>query len=173
MEEEIIKVYAKILERYKDIIEEKEQKTVYDLRKMIDPEQQSILKLLEANKIDETDTSKLISLIQNIMTTIRNVYLPISFWLTTEEILELKACEPLQKAILISSIIDRFTQNYYIIKTSDGIKILFSIKESNYLIDITNNQITQITEPVENILKMAEFYFNKYVYVENDTAELE
>ncbi|MEM5782149.1 MAG: hypothetical protein QXD43_03045, partial [Candidatus Aenigmatarchaeota archaeon] len=162
------------IERYKDYIEQNEQKTVYELRKMIDPENESIKKLIEANRLNEEKSKeRILNLIEALLNSIKNVYLPISFWLTYEEILELKACEPLQKALLIASILSHLTQNYYIIKINEGIKIVFSLENDNYLIDVSNNKTALLNSNIDEILKNSEFYFNRNVYVENDTSELE
>lgn len=171
MEEELIKLYAKIIERYKELIEEKEEKNVYELRKMIEPEDETIKKLLESNKVE--NCAQLLELAESVLKGIKNVYLPISFWMTYSEILEVKACEPLQKAMLLCSIVSNFTGDCYVSKKGEQIFVVFFYDAQTYQINVSSGEITKSEKKVDEIIKENEFCFNRNVYVENESQEIE
>jgi len=171
MEDELIKLYAKIIERYKELIEEKEEKNIYELRKMIDVEDKTIKALLETNKVE--NCAQLLQLIESLLKEIKNVYLPISFWMTYSEILEVKACEPLQKAMLLCSLVSNFTEDCYVCKNGNNIFLIFFYEAATYQINVSTGEIVKSEKKVDEIIKENEFCFNRNVYIENESNELE
>lgn len=171
MDDELIKLYAKIIERYKELIEEKEEKNIYELRKMIDPDDKTIRTLLETNKVENCE--QLLQLIETLLKEIKNVYLPISFWMTYSEILEVKACEPLQKAMLLCSLVSNFTEDCYVCKNSNNIFLIFFYEAATYQINVSTGEIIKSEKKVDEIIKENEFCFNRNVYIENESNELE
>jgi hypothetical protein len=143
-----LKVYELIIKRYKDLIEQKEAKSVSDLKALIKPTDEIIVRkrnditekirpyIFEQHFLEAAEEA------HKFIRTIRTMILPIDFWLTPKEIIEIRGGDPMDKAIFLCSLLIALenTDSYVIVGTSNGIKIAvgFELKGEWYLLDPTS-----------------------------------
>jgi hypothetical protein len=106
-----LKIYTLITNRYKDIIAEKERRSVSELRQRTSPYNDFVKKLREPliqdlkpyeyGKHFFIATQRAINYIRQI----RNIELRLTFWMSFEEIDELKAADTMDKAILLTALL--------------------------------------------------------------------
>ena len=171
MDEALLKIYARIIERYRSSIEPGEEKTVYELRKMIDPYDPSIKKLLEKQEVKSAE--QLVDLVKRITEEINETYVPITFWLNYSEILDIKACEPLQKAMLICSVVLNFTSDCYVRSRDDQLSVVFSYGGTSYVVDLKEKAVNPAVSTIDDLLKECDYHFNNNVYTEKELSEIE
>jgi len=107
-----ISLYRKILDRYKDIIEKSESKTLAEMKGLIDPENPSIRSLREriASEfrpyIFEKDFEKAAQKAFEFMRDeVANEQMPIDFWLSSQDVLELRAADEMDKSVFLCSLL--------------------------------------------------------------------
>ncbi len=175
MEEDSLKalnrIYAKIIERYREYIEEKEQKTVYELKAMIVPDDSSIEEITSRLKKCESIKDFLSELIE-FSKNIKIIYSPVQFWLTFQDIVEIGACEPFQKAIFLCAVVLNFTEKAYVVKIQEDIYTVFEHMGSCITLDVKSDSFKEI-DSLDEFLKKSQFYFNNSVFIENELNELE
>ncbi|MBI5225858.1 hypothetical protein HY994_01295 [Candidatus Micrarchaeota archaeon] len=84
-----------IIKRYADHINMHEQKSIAELRELVTAGRPSLVKLSEKHAVPDAAFSFVCSL------DTLHVSLPVSFWLTVDDMLELQAGDPLDKARLL------------------------------------------------------------------------
>ena len=146
MEDEEKKVYSIIINRYKDMIEKSEAKTISDLKSLINPNDEII-----KNKRDEiiskfqkyefkNDFLKAAELAEEYVSSLKNIQLPIEFWLTTNEMMELGGGDKMDKATFLCSLLIALeNQNsYVVVGKNKTLKIFVEyIYDGVYLFDPT------------------------------------
>jgi hypothetical protein len=107
-----LSVLRKIIERYRDLIETGETKTVPDLRNLIDPKNKAIMQIRERilgafhPYIYEEHFEKAAGFAFEFMRdSIGNETLPVDFWLYPEDVLELGVADEMDKAIFLCSLL--------------------------------------------------------------------
>ena len=109
--EHVERIYKKIIERYRGLIEEHEAKSVVELRGRVKPNNQRIEKIAKEimekyhpygfgeNFLDAAKDAV------EIVSKIKAVGLPVNFWFSYDEIFELGAADSMDKSILLCSIL--------------------------------------------------------------------
>lgn len=144
-----IRIYEFIIGRYRDLIAREEAKTIADLKALIKPSDETIMKvrdglvegmrpyLYEQNFL--AAAKKAHEFVAGLYTEIT----PIDFWLTPKEMLELKGGDPMDKALLLCSLLVALenTEAYVIVGTDKGIRVGvgFNFKDDFYLFDPTSD----------------------------------
>lgn len=90
-----------IIQRYADHINMHEQRSIAELRELVSPGRPSLVKLAEAHATVDAAFSFVCSL-QTL-----HVSLPVSFWLTVDEMLRLEAGDPFDKARLLCGLMSQ------------------------------------------------------------------
>ncbi len=174
-----IAVYKKILARYHEQIEKNEYKTISELRALVNPNNPAIQKIsaeireefhpyIYDNNFLEA-AGKAYDFIKN---DIKNVELPIDFWLAPEEILELRAADETDKAIFLCSLLVALDNaDARVVVETNGERHVFAIfefKEGFYLMDPVHD--VRLEGAKEEVLKtyFADRAGNRLVYEFND-----
>jgi ATPase subunit of ABC transporter with duplicated ATPase domains len=111
MDDEERKMYMIIINRYKDLIERSEAKTISDLKSLINPNDEIIKNKKEEiiskfQKYEyEKDFLKAAELAEEYITNLKNIQLPIEFWLTTKEIIDLGGGDKMDKSTFLCSLL--------------------------------------------------------------------
>jgi hypothetical protein len=105
-------LYLKIIERYKDYIEATEDKSITELRTLVVPDNPVVQRVVSEIKssfrpyIHERDfyaaSQKAFEYCRDVL---RNEFLPLQFWLAPEDLDSLKACDEIDKAIFLCSML--------------------------------------------------------------------
>jgi hypothetical protein len=105
-------LYKKIIDRYKETIETSENKSITELRALVVPENPTVKRIAEQIMssfrpyIYERDFLVAAEkAYEYCCDEIRNELLPVEFWLTPEDIVELKAADEIDKAIFLCSLL--------------------------------------------------------------------
>jgi hypothetical protein len=105
------KVYSIIINRYKDLIEKNEAKTVSDLKSMINPNDEVIKRKKEEiiskfKKYEfEKDFLSAAEIAEEYILSLKNIQIPIEFWLTMSEIVELGGGDRMDKSMFLCSLL--------------------------------------------------------------------
>jgi len=172
-------VYKKIIDRYSEMIEEKENKTITELKTLVRPENKAILKVRDdlvsefdsfLYERDFPDAAK--NAFSFVKEKISDVYLPLDFWLTPEEIIELKAADDIEKSIFLCSLLIALGNN----SSRVGVEVegrakrafvFFSFNNEDWFMDPVKGVIAK-GEKKELFEKQLPGYTNKVVYDFND-----
>ncbi len=105
-------VLKRIIERYREQIEMGEAKTVPDLRNLIDPKNRAVQEIKQGiedsfhpyiyEKNFEEAATKAFEFLRD---KIENEALPVDFWLSPDDVLELKLADEMDKAIFLCSLL--------------------------------------------------------------------
>ncbi|MBI5036534.1 hypothetical protein HZC09_04275 [Candidatus Micrarchaeota archaeon] len=105
-ESEVREAYLrKIIERYKDAVNLQEQKNIAELKALLKPNP-AILSLKD--KLDREPFEEYARACFAFVSSFDTIHipLPVSFWLKTEDILELGAGDPMDKAVFLTSLLN-------------------------------------------------------------------
>jgi len=156
-----LKIYLLILNRYKDMIAEKETKTISEIRQMVSPYNSEPLKKLKEELLsDMSDYSyennffTAVEKTIEYMKKIRTCEFIIPFWMTLKEINELKITDSANKALLFAALLRSYgSENVKVVVTKNrkqyvrfewgGDDYLF-VPESGSL--LRNEDVTKILE---------------------------
>ena len=150
LQEEIKKMKKKlllhsiILDKYKEDIEEKEEKSISALKYLIDPENKFIRSKSEEIKksFEEYSTEKAISEVLKYIKTIETIKWPITFWLSFEDIDKYKIGDDMDKCLLICSLLNALDVNSKILVDEDKRPyLLYNLDLVFYLIDCDEGEI--------------------------------
>lgn len=108
-----LKVYMLIASRYKQLISEKEQKNISEIRQRCSPYADFVKKLRErlagnANYAYPGGFLHAVERILEYVRTVKNLELLITFWMDFEEIDEIRAASTMDKALLITALLRAF-----------------------------------------------------------------
>jgi hypothetical protein len=125
--EDRLRIYGMIIERYREPIENGERRSITALRERISPYSEFIVKLRDRLLSSFQDYSYekdfgIASIVAvNYIKGIRNVTLPVSFWINFDEIDRSGAGDVMDKALLLASLLRAFgSQSAKLIITSKG-----------------------------------------------------
>ncbi len=134
-----------IASRYKALISEKEQKNISEIRQRCSPYGEFVKKLKErlagnvVNYSYEQDFLHAVERVLEYSRTIKNFELLITFWMTFEEIDEIKAANPMDKSILITALLRAFG--------SENVRVLVTKNNRSYVsFDQSNKKYVVIPE---------------------------
>ncbi len=140
-------LHRKIIERYRDIIETSEDKSVTELRSLINPENSAVAGVRDLINskfrpyLYDRDFPKAAQLAYSYChDEIKNEFLPVDFWLTPEDIVELKAADEMDKAIFLCSLLIALeNQTAKVVVETEGRKrhayVTFEYDDTFYLMD--------------------------------------
>lgn len=107
-----LKIYLLILSRYKNLIREKESKTISEIRQLVSPYNNEFARKLKdrfttdiSNYDYENNFFTVVERAIEYMKKIRTCEFTIPFWMTFEEITELKISDSANKAIFFATIL--------------------------------------------------------------------
>jgi len=170
-----LKAYEKIIERYRQLIEREESKTVADLKSMVKPNDETIARI--RNEITEKmrpyifDQHFLIAAeaAHKFVREIRTSKVPVDFWLAPKELIELRGGDPMDKAVFLCSLLISLenSDSYIVVGVDGGIKVAvaFKFKEDWYLLDPTSR--ANVKGDKDSIIAQW-FVSDKQVYEFND-----
>ncbi|MFH1221950.1 MAG: hypothetical protein V1492_02595 [Candidatus Micrarchaeota archaeon] len=141
-------IYLLMLGRYKDLINEKETKTITEIRSLINPRhpfiEQLRKKMIPEDYSYEKNFSTALSKAVEYMRAIETCEFAVSFWMTFEEMDKLEAADTPNKSLLFASLLRSFGAEstrvlvtksgaYYVTFLYDGRNYLFSPKNNSLL----------------------------------------
>ena len=105
-------LHRRIIERYRDVIETQEDKSVTELRTLVSPDNPAVVSVRDSIAakfrpyLYDRDFPKAAELAYAYCKDeIKNEFLPLDFWLSPEDIVELKAADEMDKAIFLCSLL--------------------------------------------------------------------
>lgn len=128
-----IAVYRRIIERYREMIEKSETKTLTELRSLVKPKDAAVLKIRD----EITDEFRPYFYDRHFGKAAEKAYhyvrekiaseeLPVDFWLTTEDMLELKVADEMDKGVLLCSLLRSMEcEDAKVVVSSDGERHVF------------------------------------------------
>ncbi len=127
-------LYSIILDRYKENLEEKEEKSISALKYLINPENKFIRSKIEEFKkeVQEYSIEKAISKSIEYIKSIKTIRWPISFWLSFEDMDKYKIGDDMDKCLLLCSLFKN-------LKIES--KILIDEDKHPYLLYLLNNEL--------------------------------
>jgi len=142
-------LYWKIIERYRDTIEATEAKSITDLRALIVPENPVVRKIAAEVKsgfrpyIPEHDEISAAYKAFEYCKGLKNELIEIEYWLTPEEMVDLKAADEIDKAILLCSVLRALEIDAKVLvateeKMRHGV-VIFEAYEKFYWMDPTHD----------------------------------
>ncbi len=140
--EKKLRVYELILSRYKNQINEKEDKSLSEVRKLVSPYSDSLKSIKEKILKDlqpyvyEKHFFSAVQKCVDYIKSIENIYFPVHFWMSFEELDQFQAGPIMDQAILLCSLLRSLgSSDAKIYKTEDKIYVGFKTNDESYLID--------------------------------------
>ena len=175
-----IRLLELIIDRYRSTIEQSETKTIADIKALINPKDETVKKIAS----DLTSEFKPYIYNQDFIAAsqkaheyvrqVRTVKAPIDFWLMSKDVVKLRAGDPMDKAILLCSIIMALDNSdcYVIVGVNDGTKVVVAFKYNDewHLMDpISNGTIKGKKEDIieqwlggeDNIYEFNNMHYNQ------------
>ncbi len=175
-----IKLLELIIDRYRSTIEQSETKTIADIKALINPSDETVKRIVS----EITEEFKPYIYEQNFLAAskkaheyvrkIRTIKTPIDFWLMPKDVVKLRAGDPMDKAVLLCSILmglDNYDV-FVIVGVNDGTKVVVTFKHNEiwYLMDpISNGMISGKKEDIieqwlgdeDNIYEFNNVHYNQ------------
>jgi len=174
-------VYRKIIERYRELIEASESKSIPELRSLVRPQSSSVIELKDKLTKDfkpyeyEKDfLTAAQTAFEFVKDEIKTEHVPVEFWLSPKEILELKAADEMDKAILLCSLLIALGNRNakVVVEMKGGLKhafVMFSFGNRYFLFDPVHNvNLAGSKEILEAQISTERDEENKIVYEFND-----
>lgn len=174
-------IYRKIIERYRELIEASESKSIPELRSLVRPQSSSVIELkdtltkdfkpYEYEKDFLTAAQRAFEFVKDEIKTER---IPVEFWLSPKDILELKAADEMDKAILLCSLLIALGNKgaKVVVEMKGGLKhafVMFSFGNRYYLFDPVHDiNLAGSKEILEAQISTEKDEENKIVYEFND-----
>jgi hypothetical protein len=147
-----IKFYSIVIQRYKDIINEKERKTISELKEMIKPNDLTIKSMVskftpvgyDFNKDYATALRKNYNYLRTEINIIKND-LKIIFWMDFSKVLVEKVCDEQTTSVILCSSMQAMQDNFATIEVilleEDKVHSIVTtkIKETYYILDMVQN----------------------------------
>ena len=134
-----LKLYDIILNRYRTMIERSESKTIADLKALIQPKDETVVRvkdqLIDEFKpyLFEKHFYMVAERAHKFVSEMKTVKTPVDFWLTSKEFLELKGGDMMDKAVFLCSLLIALENNdaYVIVGVDGGTKIAVGHRTGN------------------------------------------
>lgn len=127
-----LKIYLLILNRYKDMIAEKESKTISEIRQLVSPYNNEFLKRIKAEILSdmpdysyENNFFAAVEKAIEYMKKIKTCGFAIPFWMTFDEINELRITDSANKAVFFAALLRSFG--------SENVKVLVTKSRKQYV----------------------------------------
>jgi len=167
-----IKLYRLIIDRYRDIIEERETKSVLDLQRMVQPREESVLKIRDSliegfhpyvygeNFLPAAQAAF------SMLFSFRTVSSPVSFWLSLQDMQEIAAGEEIDKSIFLCSILRSLgSENAKVFVTDPKSSyVLFQFSGKSFVADHSQAQLLEKPSGAEALSSLK----GKLLYSFND-----
>lgn len=138
-------IYLLMLNRYKEMINEKETKTITEIRTTIAPGSPFLAALIKriAPEWPALSAMEMINRIVGYFRTIETCEFAVTFWMRPEEIDEIRAADTPNKALFFAALLRQIgIENTKVYITKSGAYYVgFSIEGKNYLFIPKNNAI--------------------------------
>ncbi|MEM2963431.1 MAG: hypothetical protein QXW70_03370 [Candidatus Anstonellales archaeon] len=140
-------IYKKIIERYAEIIEESEAKSISELKGLVNTEDGKIKEIVSEikKKYDdynyERDFTNAAYEAVLFVSKIRTVSLPVNFWLSFSEIVEIGEADQMDKGILLCAILRALGSPNAAVFLSEAknVYVLWNVDDVFYLFDAESN----------------------------------
>lgn len=169
-----LKLYTLIVSRYKDLISEKENRSISETRQRISPYSDFIKNLKSSftgpnYKYPDNFPSSLQKILDYV-SSIKNFEFKLTFWLTFEEMDKLKAGDLLDKALLCASLLRSLDSENVkvVITTSNTPYVCFDWKSENHLINLSTtsllkgNDVDEIFKKDKVVFAFSDLFFDQY-----------
>jgi hypothetical protein len=174
-------IYRKIVERYRELIEAAESKSIPELRSLVKPQSSSVLEVREKITREFSQYSyenDFVAAAQKAYEfakdEIKTEQVPVEFWLTPNDIVELKAADEMDKAMFLCSLLIALGNKgaKVVVEMKGGLKhafVMFSFGNRYYLFDPVHNiNLAGSKEILEAQISSEKDEENKLVYEFND-----
>ena len=174
-------IYRKIIERYRELIEAGESKSIPELRSLVKPQSSSVLelrdKLTKEFKPYDYERDFLAAsqkAFEFVKDEIKTEHVVIEFWLSPKDILELNAADEMDKAILLCSLLIALGNKgaKVVVEMKGGLKhafVMFNFGNRYYLFDPVHDvNLAGSKEILEAQISTERDEENKMVYEFND-----
>lgn len=156
-----LKIYMLITNRYKDLITEKENRSISEIRQKVSPYNDFIRQKKDSLVADfrpyeyEKHFFTAVQRALNYVRTIRNCEFLLTFWMSFEEMEQLKAADIMDKSILFASLLRALgSENVKVYVTrAKRVFVGFNWSSIFYLVDVKNVSMLSGTEADGAFLK--------------------
>jgi len=172
--------YERIVDRYREIIEQGETLSIPELKSKIDPDLDVIQQKLKNLPVNyDENPMRALELIKDYLDSITTVHnTNIDFWLDIEEVMKYNIADPMCKAVLLASFVSALELDYKILmcQMSNGEKkplIIVELNEKSLLLDPNNkHSFFRYYDNVDFLLSKFEYKeitISKVLYEFNET----
>jgi hypothetical protein len=143
-----IRFYELVLNRYRQMIERNESKTIADLKALVEPKDETVARIrgeITAGMrpyIYDQHFQAAAEAAHKIVREMRTMKSPMDFWLEPKELIALRGGDPMDKAIFLCSLLIALenSDSYVIVGVNTGIKVAVGYKfgDTWRLIDTTS-----------------------------------
>ena len=182
-----VRLLEMVINRYRELIEEKEKKSISDLKLLVRPNDETVQKKKEEiiagvrPYIYNQNFLKAAELCHKAVREIRTYNTPINFWLTPKEMMDLKGGDPMDKALFLCSLLIALEnpEVHVIIGMNKGIKVAvgfmfnneFHILDPISSISAKGEKAKIIDEWFRDDRKVYEFNDRNYVEIKSEESE--
>ncbi|VVB98673.1 Uncharacterised protein [uncultured archaeon] len=143
------RIYKFIIERYREVIEEQETRSVSDMKAAVKPHEPKIAEIKEALTgefhpyVYEENFLAAAKMAYEYVSSFRTVSVPVSFWLSFTDMGELMAGDEIDKSILLCSLLRALgSENAKVFVTdSKNSYVLFQFSGKSYVVDHSQKEI--------------------------------
>ncbi|MCX8162989.1 MAG: hypothetical protein N3D10_00340 [Candidatus Micrarchaeota archaeon] len=173
-----IEILYLIIDRYRSIIEESESKSIAELSLLVKPLDGTIneLKIYIQDQfhpyIYEQHFLAATQKALDIIFSWKKIKLPISFWLTFDEMAKLKAADDIDRAIFICSLFRALGSDSakVIIAKDKSAWVFFSFENKDYIVDIVKKSMSAYPKDCPEIKEF--FYSALYIFNDKEYQDL-
>lgn len=172
-----VAVYRRIIERYRELIEKAETKTITELRAVIAPNDPAVVQIRDEilsefrpYMFEEHFEKAVKRAYEYVHEKIANEELPVDFWLAPEDVMELRAADEMDKAVLLCSLLRSLEcEDAKVVVESDGerhVYVGYSFRGRYTLMDSAHGEVAHGGR--EEVLEKQFSGRGKIVYEFND-----
>ncbi len=168
-------LYSILLDRYRDLIEEKEEKSISALKYLINPEDKFIRSKVEEIKkqFEEYSNKKAIQKTIEYIKTIESIRWPVSFWLSFEDVDKYKIGDDMDKCLILCSLLKALHIDSQILIDEDKHPyLLYNLDKDSFLIDCDKGEIDKGLKKDILVSKTFIYAFNDKEYEDLSEKEI-
>ena len=163
------------MDKYRDLIEEKEEKSISALKYLINSEDKFIRSKVEEiqKEFEEYSKAKAAKKAIEYIKTIKTIRWPVSFWMSFEDIDKYKLGDEMDKCLLLCSLLKALEiESKILIDEDKQAFVVYKLNKLNYLVDCDEGITKQGLE--KEILKVKSFIyaFNDKKYEDLNKKEI-
>ena len=167
-----LKVFRLIIDRYRELIEAQEQRSVSDLKGAVQPRNESIVAMRESLSsgfhpyVCEEHFPAAAKMAFEYVSSFRTIPLPVSFWLDFSEMQSLMAGDGIDKSILLCSLLRALGSESarVVVTDSRNAYVVFEFGGKSFLADHSKSQLLEAASEAEAKAAMS----GKPIYSFND-----